>query len=319
MDRWNDLLAIGKRNNDTVTIHDVKSCEIPMRTFRDNARRVGWPQLHSFVWGLPGSADTYDRQLMAAVRALHGPALLTGESVLWLHGVLTARPAQVHVLLPPNRHHAPMDGVRFFRGRWLSGDEPERRFGYHVAPLMRSLTDASPLRSADQLTRDIATIDRLRLGSLVDAVVYAERRGRFPGCGGLAEAIARLGIETTHSNAEKVGRKALRAIGLHPASRPFEVTEAGIRLAEIDIAFPPALYGIEVDGPHHMLVEVAQADKVRDRGLEQRDWRIDRFTTDEVERNPGAFAAQVRQGLLACAKRLALSPQTLHSMVTIGE
>ena len=318
MERWQELLERGRRNGGVVLLNDVVQCGIPPRTFRDNAKRLGWPHLFLFAWGTPGSADSYDRTVAAVAMSLRGAWLFTGETTLWLHGCLNREPEMVHVLLPPQRHHAPLPGVRFARGRWVDGDKPAVVQGRPSVSLGRAITDLAAHSSIEQIVRHVATMDRLRLGGAEDVASVHAKRGRYPGAGRVGGALRQLGQETTHSKAESIGRAAITRIGLRPEPRPYLVEERGIKLGEIDVAFPPLLYGAEIDGPHHLLAEVAQADKVRDRALEQRGWRIDRFTTDEVERAPAAFAAQVRQGVLASAARLGLPAMDPRWMVTAG-
>ncbi len=164
----------------------------------------------------------------------------------------------------------------------------------------------------------VQAMDRLRLGTVASLREHCVRRGRFPGNGRLVEVLDTLDVELVHSQAERIGRRAIRAAGLRPEPRPYVVMKDGIRLAEIDIAFPPLLYGVEIDGPHHLMPAMVQADKVRDRQLEQQQWRIDRFSADEVCRRPELFAAAVRRGVVASALRLGLPTLDPRWMVTTG-
>ncbi len=68
----------------------------------------------------------------------------------------------------------------------------------------------------------------------------------------------------------------------------------GIPIAEIDIAKPDILYGVEIDGPHHDLPEQRRRDEERDQRLREVGWRIDRFGCEDVLADPAGFAARIR-------------------------
>jgi very-short-patch-repair endonuclease len=65
-------------------------------------------------------------------------------------------------------------------------------------------------------------------------------------------------------------------------------------VAEIDIPFLDLLYGVEIDGPPHLLPEVAARDRKRDRML-RRDCGIDidRYLWFELEEEPARFVREV--------------------------
>jgi very-short-patch-repair endonuclease len=72
------------------------------------------------------------------------------------------------------------------------------------------------------------------------------------------------------------------------------VAQDGITIAEIDIANPDILSGVEIDGPHRDLPEQRRRDELRDQRLRDLGWRIDRFRWEDVLADPTAFAARVR-------------------------
>ena len=80
-----------------------------------------------------------------------------------------------------------------------------------------------------------------------------------------------------------------------PASPPVLID--GAPHAEIDIPFERRRYGVEVDGPHHLLPDVAAADRQRDRKLEHVHWKIDRFLWFEIEDRGQWFVQQVSRRL----------------------
>lgn len=288
-----------------VTVRQAVECGTPIRTFHSHVRMHGWQQLHRGVWAIPGSADSYARSAAAALLAASGSGLLTGVSVLHMMGALRRRPDRVDLLVPPALHLSALDGIRHFRGRWVAGDTPMQIEGMRAVPAVRALTDYAADHRQPEIERVIAELDRLRVAKPLDVAAYLDRRRLFPGRSRIQAALDAVSGELTHSAAERAGRRLLREgrLVLTPYPRPLLIEDRGTRVAEIDIPFPQVRYGVEVDGPHHQLPEVAAADKRRDRRLAQLGWVIDRFGVDEIEQSPQAFVRQVSAGLQAAMSR----------------
>jgi very-short-patch-repair endonuclease len=60
-----------------------------------------------------------------------------------------------------------------------------------------------------------------------------------------------------------------------------------------DIAFPDLMLAIEVDGWGHRVSQRFRADRQRDRTALELGWHVLRYTTDELNREPGKAAEQV--------------------------
>lgn len=303
---WNRLVRQrGQAQHGVVSTEQAIGCGISPATFRRHAREHAWDALHHGVWALPGSSDTYTRQAAAAVLTAGGIGLLTARSTLHLLGALHTRPSHVDLLLPPEQHRYAREGIRHFRGRWVEGDQPTTVDGLPSVPPVRALTDFAAVARRSALERVLASLHRLRLATPEEVAVYLGRRGRFPGRTVLVDALASVAGELTHSRDEQCARRLLDdgALPLRPHPRPLLVEHRGSRIAEIDIPFPQVRYGVEVDGPHHLLAEVADADKRRDRRLSRLGWVVDRFSIDEIAKAPQDFVAQVGAGLSAAMAR----------------
>jgi hypothetical protein len=223
--------------------------------------------------------------------------VLTGGAVLTLGGVRRLEPSRIDLLVAPRLSVARRPGVYVYRGGWVAGDRLMRLHGIPAAPWFRAVTDAASRSSVDRLTRDLAALDRMRRGTPAEAAAYLARRGRFTGRPKVVAALRALDIELVHSADEARARRHLRAAGFSIHPRPLMVTVRERRLGEIDIAMCAIRYGMEVDGPSHRLDGAAQADEVRDRRLRRVDWRIDRFTDEQVRTDPGAVVQAVRAGM----------------------
>lgn len=129
-----------------------------------------------------------------------------------------------------------------------------------------------------------------------------DARKRYPGRANLRRAYGLLTGEIVHSGSERLARRLLRGADLSFGAKPLPIEVAGRLIAEIDIPFAPHRYGVEVDGPHHLLPNVAAADRARDRTLEQVGWKIDRFYWFEVEERAAYFVAEVQRALARRAR-----------------
>ena len=274
-------------------------------TYSEHMLAHGWSQEWPGVWTHPGSPRTYEQQCWAALVALRCRAVLTATSALWVYGAIAQRPDDVALLIRPNRHIQVRPQIRLHRGRWIAGDAAELREGLPVAPVLRAWSDYARDHTSARLSTALSALDRLRLATPADAAAYVEARGSFHGRKRARSALAELNGELTHSGDERRARHLLRAAALPhaPLGRPFTVVHRGEMVAEIDLGWPRFRYGVEVDGPHHMLAEVLAADKARDRRLTQIGWVIDRFSTEEILARPDAFVRQVRFGLEAAIAR----------------
>lgn len=277
------------------TRSDARAAGVADSTFNDHARRIGWTQQHRGVWVPTGVALTHTQRAVAAVASIGGEVLVTGATALLADGVLSQPPYQVELLLPSERHVTERTGVCLHRSVEFGAVRSRRRADLRLASCARAFADHAAHTSVRRLCIDLAAAVRLRRCTLTQVGAQIQARGRFPGRGRLREACALLGGELTHSAGERLARRLLRAEGLRFSSRPYSVEVDGRPIAEIDIAFPKMRYGVEVDGPHHLLPATASADRARDRRLERLGWLIDRFFWFEVEDRSAWFSGEVRR------------------------
>ena len=300
---WQRLMRTAGRQHQVFTTGQAEDCGIAASTLADMARRRIIVNLGYGVWACGAAPNTYDRKLWVAGLTLGSDVLFTARSVLWLRGIIGAKPQTVDVLTGTDHHLRKRPGVHFCRGTLLDEDESVNLKGHTTTSVYRSFTDAAAVVPLESLIRWLPAMDRLRQGDLDGLEAYSRRRKRYVGVVNLRAAIAILRSDLPHSGAERVARKALRGADLAPYIRPYPVRMGGKTIAEIDLAYPDALYGAEVDGPHHLLPEVAAADKARDRRLAHLGWTIDRFPHEQVLANPPAFVAEVRRGLSGAKSR----------------
>ena len=285
-----------------VTRSDVTAEEIRQDAFTKQAHRLGWARNHRGQW-IPPGVELDDRtQIDAAVEVVGKPVLVTGLSALLLDGIVPKPGTAVELVMPGGRHVMPREGVCIHRTTTFDTIRFHHRGEFAVAACERALADAAEHVGLNDLCQHIATCVRLRVMPLKAIGTELAARRRFPGRARLRTAYGLVTGKLVHSGSERLARRRLQGCEPAPHRRPLTVEESGRLLAEIDIAWPDLFYGVEIDGPHHLLADVAAADRIRDRQLEGIGWKIDRFFWFEVEDRADWFVAEVTRGLVARRK-----------------
>lgn len=293
MDAIEALHRRAAANGFMLTPEDGDECGLSRRGFSRHLRRVGWAPRHHALWMPEDLAVDHLTATQLAVRAIGPPVAATAHTALWLDAILAEPPAMVQLLVPDGRRIRPHDGVRVRTTTAFKGIVRHNHEGVPVVAAWRAIADYAPDCSLDQAITTIAAANRMRKCPLDRVRREIEGRKRFPGRGRLRQAHGALTEELAHSRYEQQARRVLREAGLsfHPRPYPVVVTERVI--AEIDIAFPELRYGVEIDGPPHLLPEVAERDRRRDRQLQRHGWRIDRFLWTDLVDDPDRFAREV--------------------------
>ena len=277
---------------------------MPNSRFTAEAHRSGWERTSSRgSW--VASADGLDHGTLARahVAAIAQPVLVTGASALFLLGILAHAPALVDLLVPLHRSPAKREGVRIHHTRVFDEVRYQHVAGLLLASVPRAFADYAAHAGYKQLCFAISAALSLRLCTLGQLEREVARRGRFAGRGLLRRAVGEMKGETTHSGYERDARRLLRAEGIVGLPAPLLVWVEGRPEGEIDIPFEDVRFGVEVDGPHHLLAEVASADRARDRRLKRVGWTIDRFFWFELDERPRWFVQEVQRQLHALRTR----------------
>jgi hypothetical protein len=296
MTRWNKL---ADHLNDTrhVTPAHLRTLGIPQSTFSEHARRFAWAKPDRGLWVPPGVDLTYRERLHVLSDALGKVMVVTGATALHLDKIIDEEPRDIHVLLPLHRVLAAREGVCFHHTADYDNIRYHRSDNLRIARTPRALADDACHEPWRVIAERMAKAARLRRTTLHEVKKELDRRKRFPGRRSFRTAFEGLTGELTHSGAERMARRLLREAGENPFPRPLTVTVDGAPRAEIDIPFVELLYGVEVDGPHHLLANIASADRARDRALAKIGWAIDRFWWHEVEERSAWFVQAVTNRL----------------------
>ena len=275
------------------TRSNARNAEVSDSAFSRHAATVGLTKVRKDLW-VPGGTDlTHDHRIDAALEALGDELLITGASGLYFERILDAPPETAELLVPAWRNLQNWPGTCRHRTAVFDAVRAHHIGGRPVASVPRCYADHAQHVSVDRLCQDMSAGIRMRRCTVSTLATELGLRKRWPGRGRYSRAIVALSKETTHSGDERLARRLLHREGLRCHREPLTIENGGAPIAEIDIAFPDLLLGIEIDGPHHLLPHVAAADRQRDRQLERLGWRIERFYWFEVEERRAWFVAQV--------------------------
>lgn len=266
-------------------------------TFHDHMRHLGWAPSPAGLWGPKTAERDHAEQARGVQLALGGRALVTGASALGIEGIARRPPEAIELLLPANRYLRPRHGACLHYASAYDLVASRTLRGVQVVRVARALADYSAHASRDQLIWAMSDALRLRACTLEQLRAELAARQRFPGRATFRQALGLLTGEVSHSGSERLGRRLLRAAGLRPHHQPLPIRHRGHTIAEVDIPFTDVRYAVEVDGPHHLLPEVAAKDRRRDRELGRLDWAIDRFWWHEIEEQPSRFVQEVTERL----------------------
>lgn len=282
-----------------VVRRDLVGPDMDDSTFTHFAHRLGLSQLQWGVWAPSDASLTHAQQARAALASIGESALVTGLSALHVYRMQTAAPEEVHLVVPLGRSPVRRDGVCVHHTSTYDSIRYQTVDGIQVAAPPRAFCDYANHATKKDLAFALAWADRERRLIWPQLVTEFDRRKRFPGRTVLRALVDDFRDETTHSDEERKARRLIRAAGFVPHRRPLTVVIAGSPRAEIDIPFADISYGVEVDGPHHLLPHVAAADRARDRALSENGWTIDRFFWFEIDERPEWFVKQVVKRIAA--------------------
>jgi very-short-patch-repair endonuclease len=261
--------------------------------------------IHCAVFKARGSAASWHQELMAAILAGGTHAVASHRATAALFELDGFRPNLVEVAISQElRVYRAPRGVKVHLHRTSVLDERDRT-SVGCIPTM------TPLRMLICLG---AVVEPARL---VHALDSAERRGlvhrddlerrlaeiRQSGRNGVRALSRILERRERMKNLpwtvlERTLLDALRAAGLplpetqHPFARP------GSRKAWLDFAWVLYKLAVEADGGvAHALPEQRRSDYSRDRDVQRKDWRILRFTYEEIMYETPKVVAEIRDHL----------------------
>jgi very-short-patch-repair endonuclease len=254
-------------------------------------------QLHPLVARLPGTPDTREQQIHAAVLAAGPQALASHRSAAHLWGIERPSDDPVDIILPGTTRHRDLDGVFVHRPADQLRLNPQRRGGIPCTNVLRTLCDlgAADRRGVDSavgfaLTARLATIDAIERALLEHA-----KQGRS-GVTALRAAIDRWAID--HRPADSVLELAFTHLVDRHQLPPVSFHER-IEGWEVDFRFIGTAVLVECDGwaTHGRQWDQFEIDRRKDDDLRGAGWIPVRLTYRSIVTNPSSTADRLRRTL----------------------
>ena len=254
-------------------------------------------QLHPFVARLPGTPDTPEQRILAAVAAIGPTAVASHRSAARLWGIPRPDEDPVDLIDERSGSQARLDGVVIHRPTDRSRLTPQRRYGIACTNILRTMVDlgaVDPASSTDAVGHVLAT--RLAdLSALEAATIDHGRRGRS-GVAALRDAVDDWSIDQKPADSllETAMARLLRRHGLPPVE-----FHAVIDGHEVDFRVVDTPVILECDGwaYHGLDRDTFERDHTRDADLIAAGWLVVRFTYRAITTSPSTVARRIRAAL----------------------
>jgi very-short-patch-repair endonuclease len=244
------------------------------------------------VYSLGHGLLTVEGRWMAAVLACREGAALSHRSAAGLWGLRSAGAPAIEVTVGANGPRSPGGDIAVTRSRLVVPGFATTYRGVPVTTVAWTLLDLGAVLRPHQLRRAVEQAERLELFDLraVGAALAADPgRPGSPALRALLEDARTFGITMTRSEVEAA---MLQLCVDHGLPRPqVNHYENGV---EVDFRWSASRLIVEVDGwAWHRSRAAFVRDRERDRRLLRAGWRTARFIARDVQRDPGAVAAEL--------------------------
>ncbi len=292
------------RQHGLVTTAQARACGLTARQIQLRVETGEWERIHPGVFRHSAHPPTWEGRLLAATLALGPGVAASHRSALGLWGLHGYKALVVEVSVPRESGIIGSRGVLKHRARDLRPEHVCARNGVPVTRPARTLIDLGAVAPPSLVARcmeewladRIVSVDELR------AAVEEHRGKGRRGVGVLRRALETRVLVDLRADS---GVEALlaRVLKRHRVALPelHHVVKAGPVVAELDYAYPHARIALEVDGygVHLRSREAFEHDRHRQNELEIAGWRVLRFTSRALRREPDRVAAQVERMLSA--------------------
>lgn len=256
-----------------------------------------WAAMHRGVYRDTAVPHGPYQDTRAAFVATHGTGVLSHASAGWLWGILAQAPGQPEISVPAaGTGGRRLKGVTFHRYADLDVTKASEWKTFRVTNPLRTIVDLAGSVRPEALTDAIDAALAKRLITVEGIVAELERighRGR-PGAGRLRDNLLDRGFigAPAPSVLEAKARRLVIATGLPLPRVELQTGDAGEY--RLDIAWPPILLSVEVDGyVWHFSPDHLQRDSARRNHLQQAGWTVLVYTWRDVCHEPARVAREI--------------------------
>jgi very-short-patch-repair endonuclease len=299
------LEELAARQYSVFTSEQAAACEMSDDALLRATRRGRLVRLHTSVFAVAGSPETWERSLLAACLAGGEGAVASHRAAARIWGLVDDSDDTVEISVP-RRRNPRLRGVVLHRSGDLLPEHTTIRRRIPVTNPLRTMVDVAAVLQPEAV--EDALDAGLRWPSLFSVKAVRTALDELAGPGRSGAGVLRkvldereFGNDVSDSELEKRMSKLLRQAGLPQAVFHYVVeTPAGVFLAEVDFAYPEIRLVIEVDGfDAHGTPRAMAKDFVRQNGLAPFRWHVLRFTWRQVTEEPEMVAATIRRTIEA--------------------
>jgi hypothetical protein len=296
------ILDFANRHGGVVTKSFLDDVSLTRGQIESRVRRHGWQSLGRGAYRILEARDHRDR--LAGALATIDPSVISHESAAELHDFAFV-PSGLAVVSAHSRTTHVFDGVLVHRTHDMDDAHVASVEGLRCTTVARTIVDlaaGSTERRLGAILDDLVSRSRVTLAEVDDVLDSVARRGK-PGVRRMRSVLAvRWGTNHPQSILEQRARALLRRAGL-----PGPISEYPIPWSvgrRFDDAYPEARLALEWDGRrYHGQFQAFEADRMRDREALMHDWRIARFTWNDINNHPEMVVETVRTLLSARSVR----------------
>ncbi|MEM7093863.1 MAG: hypothetical protein AAF567_12740 [Actinomycetota bacterium] len=260
-----------------------------------------WERIGPAMYRLAGAPPTWLGSARALALSTGGYISHSAAARVW--GLEGFGRASLEVTVAVGVRRGAASGVRWHRSTQMHLAAATERRAVPVTGIARTVLDVAgviPRRRLDEVIDEVLRRRMLSWPDLHEVLVRHARRGRR-GVGALrALLVERFGDQAIpDSRWNRMVWQLLVDAGL-PEPRPeFEVRDAAGRFAgRLDLAYPHARLGVELDSKrHHLNSHSFVADRRRANRLVNAGWRLLHFTWDSYADRPHELVSTVREAL----------------------
>lgn len=267
---------------------------------RPQLRSGPWRRLIRDVYADARLDSGHDLVLHAASLVVPPEAVFCRVSAAWLYGVrLVGESEPVHVRVPRDSHFHRYQGLRVYRE-----DRPASQLR-HLAGFPVTTADRTALDFArgPDLVLAVGQLDAMLHAGVVELAEVWQALRESPTIRGFrrAERALALADGRAESPLESRGRLVLVLGGLPVPEVQYEIRRGDSFVARLDLAYPEARLGIEIDGVWHAASTQLARDRQRLNRIMAAGWTVLDYTAGDLYRRPEEVVAEVRRHLSARA------------------
>ena len=299
------LLGIAEEQHGVVSRRQAKEAGLTDHQIRKLIHADVLQPIHRQVLRARGAERTWHQDVMAAVLAGGTGTVASHRATAALFGLDGFDPDEIDVVLPiDHRTYVPPDDIDVVT-HWTSILDEDHVTTVGAIPTMTVVRMLMCLGAVVGPSRLVRAVDTAERAGLVDRddLIKRFQDVRESGRNGVTKLDRILVRREALRNLpwtvlERAFRDLLETAGLPQpvAQHPFE--RPGMRKAFLDFAWLLYKLAVEADGNiAHSLPAQRKRDYSRDRDVQLQEWRILRFTYEEIMYEPKQVAAELRDHL----------------------